>query len=187
MKAIATTLIIFMMTAVFACGAKNAQNAQKQADSTAYNSPEGRYSVLMPGKPELSSQEAPAHTGQKLTQYLAVCEDPDRANDAVYIVAYFDLAPDMVYKFDEARDGYIKAVNGTLVSEKPIQLGKYAGRELRASAVASGKELILLARFYLVEKRVYLIQFLFDKSAESPRIAAKGAKFFDSFALAGSH
>jgi hypothetical protein len=187
MKAIATTsfifIFIFMTSAAFVC---TAQTAQKQADWIKYDSSEGRYSILFPCKPELSTQEAPAKTGQKLTQYFATCDDPGAAS-ITYSVAYFDLQQGMEFSFDEARDGYLKAVNATLQSEKTIQMGAYQGREFRASAKVSNVDLLLVARFYLVEKRIYMIQFIYEKSAESASTAEKTAKFFDSFALPSSH
>jgi len=183
MKSGTTAVFVLLAGAAIGCGA---QNAQKQTEWIKYNSAEGRYSILFPAKPELSTQEGPAHSGQKLTQYFATCDDPDLPSAITYAAAYFDLAPGMNYSFDEGRDGYLKAVNATLQSEKPIQIGANAGREIKASANVSGTELILLARFYLVEKRVYLPQFIFPKSYESGRAAEKSAKFFNSFALVNS-
>jgi hypothetical protein len=178
MKLAATTLLILLLTATFV--------AQPQTNWMKYDSPEGRYSILFPCKPDLTSQEAPAKTGQKLTQFFATCDDPDLSSAITYSAAYFDLAPGMNYSFDEARDGYLKAVNATLQSEKQIQFGAYPGREVKATAKVSGADLFLMVKFYLVEKRVYLLQFISDKSTESPHAAERFGKFYDSFALANS-
>jgi hypothetical protein len=181
MKAAAAATILFILTtAAFAFG------AQTQTDWIKYDSPEGRYSILFPGKPELSTQEGPAQSGQKLTQHMAIYADPDPATDVAYIAAYFDLAPGMAYSFDEGRDGLVKAVNGTLQSEKPIQLGAYAGREIRATANRPGKDFVLIVRLFLVEKRVYMNQFIFAKPYDAARAEQKAAKFLDSFALKNS-
>jgi hypothetical protein len=181
MRSSAAALLILVMAMAVACGPK------ASPEWTAYNSPGGRYTVLFPGKPELSTEHAPAHTGETLTQYFAICTDPDAGSDVVYNVAYFDLLPQMAYSFDEARDGYVKAVNGTLQSEKTIQFSGYPGRELKATANSSGKDFNLMARLILVEKRVYRVQFIFTKSYDAARAAEKSAKFFDSFALTNSH
>lgn len=180
MRPAAIALLILVMSAAFACGTK------VPVGWTTYSSPEGRYSVLFPGKPELSTEQAPAHTGETLTQYFAICTDPDAGGDVVYNVAYFDLAPSMAYSFDEARDGYVKAVNGTLQSEKTIQFKGFPGRELKATANSSGKDFSLMARLILVEKRVYMVQFIFTKSYDAARAADKSATFFNSFALTNS-
>jgi hypothetical protein len=181
MRAFAAAILIFVMGAAVACGPK------KPTGWTTYNSSEGRYSVLFPGKPELSEQDASARTGEKLAEYFAICTDPDGGSDVVYDVAYFDLGPTMGFSFDESRDGLLQAGHATLQSEKTIQLGSYAGREIKASANSSGKDFNLVARIILVENRVYLIQFVCPKSFESASAAEKSAKFFDSFALANSH
>jgi hypothetical protein len=180
MKALAATLLILVMSVAVACGPK------QPAGWTTYNSPEGRYSVLFPGKPELSTDQSPAHTGETLTEYFAICTDPDAGSDVVYNVTYFDLAPQMAYSFDQARDGYLKAVNGTLQSERTIQFGGNPGRELKATANSQGKVFNLVTRIILVEKRVYMVQFIFTKSYDATAAAEKSTKFFDSFALASS-
>jgi hypothetical protein len=181
MRPAAAALLILVMGATFACGPK------KPTGWTTYISPAGRYSVFFPGKPELTTDQAPAHTGENLTQYFAICTDPDAGSDVVYNVAYFDLGPKMAYSFDQARDGYVKAVNGTLQSEKTIQFHGFPGRELKATANSSGKDFNLTARLILVEKRVYMVQFIYTKLHDSTRAAEKSATFFNSFALTNSH
>jgi len=181
MRAFAAALLIFVMAAAFACGPKT------PTVPATYNSPEGRYSVFFPGKPELSVDQSPAHTGEKLTEYFAICTDPDAGSDVVYNVTYFDLAPQMAYSFDQARDGYLKAVNGTLQSEKTIQFHGYSGRELNATTNSPGKVFNLVTRIILVEKRVYMVQFIFAKLFDAARAAEKSATFFNSFALTNSH
>jgi hypothetical protein len=181
MRPAAAALLILVMAVAFGCGQK------APPGWTAYNSPEGRYSVFFPGKPELSTNQSPAHTGETLTEYFAICTDPDAGGDVVYNVTYFDLAPQMAYSFDEARDGYVKAVNGTLQSEKNIQFSGYPGRELKATTNSSGKDFNLVTRIILVEKRVYMVQFIFTKAYDSARAADKSATFFNSFRLTSSH
>lgn len=151
---------------------------QGQTDWIKYNSPEGRYSVLLPGEPKTSTQEAAASTGENFTQYMAASED----SIAVYMVGYFDVAPNMTFSFEKARDGFIAAVKGTLLSEKVISLGGYPGREANVTANGgSGTEYLILVRFYQVEKRIYVIQFIVAKSADAAISAVKSAKYFNSF------
>jgi hypothetical protein len=181
MKAAKATLLMVMFSAALALG------IQGQADWIKYDSSEGRYAVLLPCKPQLSTQESTTKTGEKLPQYLAACQDPDPGSDIGYMVAYFDGGADTVFSFNDARDGFIAAVHGTLVSEKTIRLGIYEGREFKASAKSpDSTEYIFLVRFYLVVKRIYAAQFIVNKTSESPRSAEKGAKFLDSFHVANS-
>jgi hypothetical protein len=181
MRVVAAALLILAMGAAVACGPK------KPSEFTTYNSPEGRYSVFFPGKPELSTDQVPARTGEKLAEHFAICTDPDGGENVVYMVAYFDEGPSMGFSFDESRDGLLKAANATLQSEKTIQLDAYEGREIRAFANRSGIDFDLQARIILVEKRVYIVEFLFPKTFESAQSAEKSKKFFDSFTLTSSH
>jgi hypothetical protein len=143
-----------------------------------YDSREGRYSVLVPSQPTLTSQEAAAASGEKFPQYLASSSD----QNALYLVAYFDLAPGATFSLDKARDGMLKAVNGTLVSEGSISLGGRPGRELKAAVTGpDGVDYVVYARVYDMEKRVFILQFIIAKSADDSAAAAKSSKYFDSF------
>ena len=177
MKSFTAKLFILALTAALSI------DAAAQTDWIKYNSPEGGYSVLFPAKPELETQEGSAHTGQDLKQFLAICEDPNPANQIVYIIGYFDLLPNMNYSFDVGRDGILKSANATLISEKPIQFGAYAGRELKASTNRTGTDFVLTVRLILVDRRVFVNQTVIAKSFESARSAELTAKFLDSFAL----
>ena len=98
-----------------------------------------------------------------------------------YMIGYFDYTETMNFSLDGARDGMIEAVKGTLLAEKSISLGRYPGRELRVLAKdASGTEYLTRARYYDINRRVYVVQFIIPKSAEAES-AAKAAKYFDSF------
>ena len=142
-----------------------------------YTSVEGRYSVLLPKEPKLDSQEATAATGEKFTQYMAQTND----SDSFYWLGYFDYTPSMTFSLDDARNGAIENVKGALVSEEAISLGGYPGRELKVSAKNAGVDILMRVRFYDVGRRVYILQHIFQKSTDSPAIAQKTAKFFDSF------
>ena len=173
MKRTSATLTVLMSTALLL-------GLQAQTtDWIKYNSPEGRYSILMPGEPRTSSQEGTASTGEKFPQYIAASQD---SSGAVCMVGYFDAVAGMTFSFDTARDGMVNAVHGTLISEKPIHLGDYLGRELKISATgADGVEYIVYARFYQAGPRIYVVQLIVAKSAEGPAVDAKRAKYFDSF------
>jgi hypothetical protein len=143
-----------------------------------YNSPEGRYSVLVPIQPKLSTQESATADGEKFTQYKATVIDAN----AVFLAGYFDHVPGTTFSLDKARDGMVGAVKGTLLSESAISLGGYPGLELKVSAKGSdGTEFLMRARFYDVDKRVYVIQFILPRSEDGSASAEKAARYFDSF------
>ena len=167
-----------------------ALSIQKADNWIAYTSPEGRYTVSLPAQPTVSTQEATAANGEKLPQYLASVVEP---GDVLFMIGYFDTTPGTVFSADAARDGMVKRINGTLISENAISLGGYSGRELKvlttpaAPPPAEGTkpaepvEYIVRARFYEADKRVYVVQLISPKSLENDALAAKAVKYFDSF------
>src|SRR5262249_8898133 len=123
---------VVLLSAVYAL-------AMPPADWTKYSSPEGRYSILFPTDPQVSSHETPTASGDKVTQYMAMSSD----SGATCVVAYFAIKPGTTFSFDNARDGMVAAIKGTLVSEKSLTLGSYPGRELKIAAQApSGQDFI---------------------------------------------
>jgi hypothetical protein len=182
-KCIAAILLLLI-------NASFASSIQKPDEWIKYSSPEGRYTVSLPAQPKLSTQEATTADGQKFPQYLTSVVEP---GDLAFMTGYFDSAPGTIFSADAARDGMVNQVNGTLINEARITLGSYSGRELRvvakvpAAAPVEGEkpaatvEYIVRARFYEVDKRVYVLQVIFPKSLESEAINARAAKYFDSF------
>lgn len=151
--------------------------AQDSNDWINYTSPTGRYSVLMPSQPQLITQESTTPSGAKVPQYIASVE----VSSVDYMIAYFDYTTANTFSFDKARDGMLANVKGTLVSEKPIKLGRYPGRDAVISANNNGVEFLSHVKFYDVNKRVYIIQFIVLKSNQTSEMGAKATKFFDSF------
>jgi hypothetical protein len=140
-----------------------------------FNSAEGRYNVLLPQQPALSSQMIPDATGGKVLQYLAQAAD----SDSLYAVSYIDLLPTSMYSLEMGRDGMVKAGNGILVSSKAISSGGYQGLEFRVkNTVGDGMADV---RVYRVGNRVYAIAQAFSKSSDSSTMAEKRARFFESF------
>jgi hypothetical protein len=180
----------FAVILLLLMSASLALSGQTPDDWIAYTSPEGRYSVSLPAQPKLSTQEATATTGEKFPQYLASVVD---TGDVLFMIGYFDTLPGTAFSADAARDGMVKRINGTLISETPISLDGYSGRELKVSTTptpqppaegakpAEPVQYIVRARFYEADKRIYIVQLIFPKSLESDALAAKATKYFDSF------
>ncbi len=153
-----------------------ALSVQEPDEWIKYTSPEGRYIVLLPGQPTVSTKAASAG-GANFTQYKAAVID----SAVGYMIGYFDYTETMNFSLDGARDGMIEAVKGTLLAENSISLGGYPGRELRILAKdTGGTEYLTHARYYDINRRVYVVQFIIPKSAEAES-AAKASKYFDSF------
>jgi hypothetical protein len=143
-----------------------------------YSSPKGRYSVLFPKAPTLTTQEAPTPGGEKLEQFFATSAD----SSLTYMVGYFDYTPQMSYSLQNGRDGMVNAVKGTLLGEKSISLGGFPGLEIKVAATGADKvDYIIHVRFYDVNKRVYFLQFIVPKTDDTSVAAEKMTKYFDSF------
>ena len=152
--------------------------AQGQPYPFRYTSPEGRYSVLLPKAPNLSTQQINAPDGSPIPQYMAMVAD----GNGMLMVAYFDYQSDVVFSLDKGRDGMISAIKGTLLDEHSMSLGGAPGRQIKVAAkTEQGFEFIDRARFYDVKPRVYVLQCIFPKSLDSAAIAERCDQFFDSF------
>lgn len=154
-----------------------ANGFQSSTEWVRYTSDEGRYSALIPQQPKLMTQEATAPGGEKFKQYMAQTND----SDSIYMLGHFDYTPNMVFSLDRARDGVLESAKGTLLKEEAVSLGGIPGRELKFSTKNGEIEFLIRLRFYEVGRRVYVIQHIFQKSSDSPMIAEKTVRFFDSF------
>jgi hypothetical protein len=151
-------------------------SAQTHDEWIKYDSKEGRYSVLLPSQPTVDSQEATSTSGNKFTQYKATVAGAN----VVYMIGYFDYSPPTTFTLDKGRDGMVNAVKGTLLSERAISLSDSPGREIHVAAKdESGSEFVIFARFYDIDHRVYVVQFITTKAGEAAD--TKANKYFDSF------
>jgi hypothetical protein len=168
-------LICLLLAAVFPASAQNT-NAKEWVK---YTSDEGRYSVVLPVLPEVTSQDSNDAGGRSLKQYLASAAV---GNGGLCMIGYFDHVGSS-FSLDKGRDGMVKQVNGTLISEDVIALGGSPGRQLKLFAsAADGTQYVIRARMYDVGTRVYILQYLSPKSIEGPAVEASAKKFLDSFA-----
>jgi hypothetical protein len=152
-------------------------SAQTHDEWIKYDSKEGRYSVLLPSQPTVDSQEATSTSGNKFTQYKATVTGAN----VVYMIGYFDYSPPTTFTLEKGRDGMVNAVKGTLLTERAISLGGAPGREIHVGAKdESGLEFVIFARFYDIDHRVYVVQFITTKAGEATA-DMKANKYFDSF------
>lgn len=170
MKGIAIVLLVLISTGV-------GSSFQGSGEWTKYNSPKGRFIVLVPGEPRLSRQEILTSNGKKVTQYRATASE---ANFAVF-VAYYDYASAMTYSLNQSRAGIVASL-GTLLSESKISLGDHPGIEMNISAKRPGGiEFLVRVRIYDVDRRVYVLQFIIPRSEDNEVSAQKATRYFDSF------
>jgi hypothetical protein len=167
-------ILIMVLAALFLMAGCNKPPAPALAGWKPF-SPDGKFTVLMPGVPveqppvtnsEFEAKKFSIRTAMSHVSGLAIAyadqpnrpvqSDPNKIMDALREQAKVDL-------------------RGQLLSEKPITLQGYPGRELRLS-IPDGYE--ALQRIYLVDKRLYsLIVIAGSKGLDSP----EAKKFLDSF------
>lgn len=192
MKQILTVLLIVMATAIAAHPQEHrepvAHNdtprppvASVPPGWVRYNSADGRYNIAMPTQPKLSTQNSQTADGVKFLQYMATSSTDSEA----CLVGYFDRAPSTTFSLDKARDGFVNAIKGTLISENNITLAGQPGLELRVEGTGSdGALYVLRVRIYNMGTRIYVVQFISAKSdADSPIRKREAAQYFASFTV----
>jgi hypothetical protein len=146
-----------------------------------YVSEAGKFSVLLPSKPMRVTQKSMTEDGSSDIHFYIV----DQQTQGLF-VAYGDLPKGSVtdenrqMRLDGGRDGAIKTVNGKLLSEKKITLGKtkHEGREILIQSGDGKSFAFFRGRFYMVGDRYYQVFLL------GPETFVKGKAadaFLDSF------
>jgi hypothetical protein len=170
MKRAAVTALAFLTLAA-------ATVAQAPAAWVTYSSPDGRFSARFPRTPATSTQQSKNKDGEPLTQHMISAQD----GDDVFLLGHFEILPGQVFTMSEARDGMVRNVNGTLLSETAITLGAYSGVDLVITAEAQGNAYVMNVRAIHTPRRAYVIQAIFLRNA--PYQSEKTARFFSSFQL----
>ena len=166
-------LVLFLV--VFMSSAVNSQEPTWKE----FSSPEGRFSVLLPGTPTKTTQKVNSDLGV-ITLYLFTFNQENIS----YNVTCSDY-PESIFKIksidkflDDYRDGAVAGVRGKLVSETKISLGTYPGREVIIE-VNDGRILACI-RFYMVKTRLYQVSVATQK--ENPQLT-NVTRFLESFKL----
>ncbi|KAB2840225.1 hypothetical protein F9K50_06180 [bacterium] len=129
--------------------------APAEAKWQTFSPPAGNFSVSMPGKPQLTQSVHKSFVGAvKESTYTA------KSGGVTYSASYSELPGIAVTLggshtiFNKAKDGLLKEAGGSENAFNKISLGKNEGRELSftLNGGGSGK-----ARFFLVDKRLYVI------------------------------
>lgn len=137
--------------------------------------------IRLPANPEYQTQIVDA-----MVTHIYVAKDTARTPAFVYTISFGDypkekfLDKDSPKKIlDADRDGFVKAVNGKVLSEKAITKDTFPGRAVVISG-EDGKARYVLREF-LVDNRIFhLAACVPAASAEDADVA----RFFDSFQVA---
>lgn len=154
-----------------------------QTDSAwpTFDSPEGRFSVLLPTKPKVEVKDIDSAVG-KLTMYTYASSN----NVGYFMVSFGDYqneAKDITQResvLDGVRGGVVKGLEAEIISENKITFDGYPGREFKAKRTVDKSEVIFNWKIVLVGRRLYQLAVVTTTAdAASPDIA----KFLTSFKL----
>ena len=172
-KKISTILIITLLLAGSAL-------AFQQPEWAKVDSPEGRFSVIMPNTPQTSSSDVDTKVGK-----LKLYSFSSSGKAGEFMLSYADYPSEAAGAEKEAVlngviDGVLKGLQGELISQDKITLNGNPGREMRARRTLEGTEMIFSWKVVLVGRRLYQMGVGTTKSeSESPEIQ----KFFTSLQL----
>ena len=113
-----------------------------------------------------------------MLQYMAGAS----AEPTYLMVGYFDYPPSNTFSLSAARDGMVSSLHGTLLDDESISLGGSPGRAVKIAAnTETGLDFITRARFYDINRRIYVLQCLVPVSDEGQAAIQTCDQFFDSF------
>jgi hypothetical protein len=171
---------ILMSGLVAALLAVQAAHGASQDTWQKFTSPDGDFTVQLPGKPLVQTKKVPSPFGDmEMKLYLRPDED-----GVMYGVVSCQMPKAVVRqgKGDEILDGlvagFVLGADGQDLTQEKTTLGKYPGRAFRAK-VSDGDGSVR-GRAYLVKQRAYIIVYMAPKASDS---AQSAQEFFDSFAL----
>ncbi|HYL92828.1 MAG TPA: hypothetical protein VEW69_06695, partial [Alphaproteobacteria bacterium] len=143
-----------------------------------YTSPDGKFSVELPGKPVWEPKTITRTDGTNVTYHHVKAQPAARS---YYSVAYYDRgSAEADAILDRIQSGTLKAVQGTLISMKPITLNGLPGRELQMS---TPKGVTLTEHIVVDAERYYMLVVSTERSQSTESKDAQ--HFFDSFKLLG--
>ena len=133
----------------------------------------GRFSVMMPTKPEESTETRDSPLGE-YTAHLFMA----RGGEAIYIVGWVDYAPsvklDVQGEIDANRDNFLKGVSAKMTGERKITLDGNPGIEFTAESEGN----TFKSRIYLAHNRPYMLATTWIKGDPEP---AGISTFLNSF------
>jgi hypothetical protein len=143
-------------------------------------SPEGRFTAKFPSAPQQTTKPMRTALGN-LSAHLYLVE---QKGEPFYAIAYVDYPKARIAGkktdelLDKARDSAVANVGGKLVSETPITLAGFPGREVRVEKIRG--DMVLVCRLFLAEERLYQALVVVARSKESPELTRA---FLDGFVL----
>src|SRR5687768_542639 len=149
------------------------QNVVDSSGWVQFTSDAGRFSVLMPEIPEDKAQTTQSEQGPYTTHLFVV---RDTVN--VYLIGWVDYDPRFNFnrqsEMEANRDNFVKGINATLVTSRPLTLDGFPALEFTAETA----DRVFKSRVYMVGRRPYQIVIGSPKGMDN---SVTLHRFFNSF------
>jgi hypothetical protein len=139
----------FALAAVLALAA-----CAPELDWREFSSPEGRFAVMLPGRPAQAAREIPL-AGAKVPMHMTSVQ----VSGMAFGVGYADLPPgtDAARAVAEGRDALVRNIGGRVTAERPVGLDGAPGIEFQADGTADGAAMRVTARVAVAGDRFYQV------------------------------
>ncbi len=128
-----------------------------ELDWREFTSPEGRFAVMLPGRPAQDSREVTL-AGVKAPLHMTSVQ----VSGMAFGVGYADLPPGVGAGrvIAEGRDALVRNIAGRVTAERPVTLDGARGIEFQAEGSAQGHAMHLSARVAVAGDRFYQAVFV---------------------------
>ncbi len=128
-----------------------------ELDWREFTSPEGRFAVMLPGRPARDAREIPL-AGAKVPLHMSSVQ----VSGMAFGVGYADLPPgaDVARVLAEGRDALVRNIGGRVTAERPVALEGARGIEFQAEGSAQGVAMRVSARIAVAGDRFYQVVFV---------------------------
>jgi hypothetical protein len=125
-----------------------------ELDWREFSSPEGRFAVMLPGRPAHVAREVPL-AGAKVPMHMASVQVTGMA----FGVGYADLPPgtDAARAIAESRDALVRNIGGRVTAERPVALAGARGIDFDAEGAAQGTPMRIAGRMVIAGERFYQV------------------------------
>ena len=128
-----------------------------ELDWREFTSPEGRFAVMLPGRPARDSREVTL-AGAKAPMHMTSVQ----VSGMAFGVGYADLPPgvDAERVIAEGRDALVRNIGGRVTAERPVAPDGARGIEFHAEGSAQGAAMRIAARMVVGGDRFYQVVFV---------------------------
>lgn len=168
--------VIFAAALILTTGFQQAKRKNDQPDWIEFSPQDGGFSITMPDKPSQQTLPHKTENGQTSSPLYELTKGAFK-----YVITYMDYpfsveGNERDKLLDMGAEAGITNVGGKVVSNTPISLGSYPGREVKGEM----QGVLYRSRVYLVGQRLYLLIVWMPSNKTNPENAAK---FLESFKL----